>query len=486
MERRYTYSTGKVITMPSYAFHPGTGVDRRTVRLFDRSQVQPGTTHGGYVAYEHVTVEEKGEGENLGKTVYKYHVPATYGVKQDGIYKATVTHVAAYPWRPVDQEHIPHITGTERYPFAPNPMYDWNRGQLLEEKVYDNTGKLRAEKIYKYKNYYAAGNKPYSVYGIRFAALIPFDMSGYTTLIRYSKFEYLTGVASVLSQVTEKNYEAGSAIPFTCETFYEYSPNHLKPVGIKRTREGHGDFVLTRYKYALDYYVKGMPDTDPTGLLIKNRMNKLIEQTEFIQLGGVNYLTYAQMDDYNGEIYPTATFSLKPATPITNFKPSSDEGMTSITKDSRYKQEKRYRWYDEYGNCRETTDSKDGVSTVVLWSYKGKHPVAVIRNATYAEVNMKLGATLMNGLAAKLVPTKDDFKKINALRQSLSKAEVTTYVYYCDGGPSEVINPQGMSTEYAYDNRGRPTLMYYVEKDEQGQSLIRLQKLYTYTPYKFD
>ncbi len=295
----------------------------------------------------------------------------------------------------------------------------------------------------------------------------------------------MTQVAALLESSTEKVYEAGSTVGVTTVTSYEYSQHHMNPVSIKRTGNTVGEELITRYKYALDYYTKDLVDWAPTAQLIEKRINNLVETTEFIRKGGQTCLTYARIDDYAWEIYPVQTLTIKPNTVITDFKPSTDKGGTYLEKDPRYRLETRYRIHDKYSNCIERVE-KDGTHTVTLWSYQGKYPVAVIRNVTYTEGQNQLGTTLIKGLSPKSAPTEDDFTRINALRNSLPGAEVSTYRYNHLVGVSQVTNPQGISTFYSYNANGQLAEMYIQEKDAGGKEIKRSQKYYRYEPYMFD
>ncbi len=157
LEHHFTYSTGKVINMPVFGYFKGLSDRQRHFRLFSVSQTQPATTHGGFVGYETVTVREGSATGGYGETVYTYHLPATYKVETDGLYKASKTYVVG---KNVGSD-LSNITGLNVFPFPPHPDYDWNRGQLLSEKVYDGQKKLKRETTYKYRYYYPGGcNEP--------------------------------------------------------------------------------------------------------------------------------------------------------------------------------------------------------------------------------------------------------------------------------------------------------------------------------------
>jgi hypothetical protein len=115
--------------------------------------------------------------------------------------------------------------------------------------------------------------------------------------------------------------------------------------------------------------------------------------------------------------------------------------------------------YSSYGNPLEVA-TKDGIHTVLLWSYDGQYPVAQIVNATYSEVSALINCeTFLN----KSVLMADDINVLNTLRTQLPNALVTTYTYKPFVGVASVTDPRGISNYYDYDNLGRLKEVYYYE-----------------------
>ena len=116
----------------------------------------------------------------------------------------------------------------------------------------------------------------------------------------------------------------------------------------------------------------------------------------------------------------------------------------------------RYHNYDKYGNPLYITKDSS-IHVVYLWSYKGKYPVAEIKNAT----NLQVAALFPIGFIDTLSDTIPDANRMNtvenALRNasSLSNAQVTTFYYKQGVGVSQIIDPNGMKITYEYDAVGR-------------------------------
>lgn len=99
---------------------------------------------------------------------------------------------------------------------------------------------------------------------------------------------------------------------------------------------------------------------------------------------------------------------------------------------------------------------REGVEDVVyLWGYANMYPVAKIVGTTYEAVESILGETFINRLAMAVIPTGDDMRSIDLLREKLPSAFVTTYVYQPLVGMTQMTDPRGITTYYEYDEAGR-------------------------------
>lgn len=120
--------------------------------------------------------------------------------------------------------------------------------------------------------------------------------------------------------------------------------------------------------------------------------------------------------------------------------------------------------YDDYGRLRQET--KDGKESVVyLYGYDNQHIIACIENATYAEVEAKLGGkAAVNEIASAHVPFMTG---IDQLRTSLPLAHVTSYTYTPLVGIASITNPTGLTTYYEYDSLGRLVKTYLLNGNRQ-------------------
>ena len=128
----------------------------------------------------------------------------------------------------------------------------------------------------------------------------------------------------------------------------------------------------------------------------------------------------------------------------------------------------RYHNYDKYGNPLYITKDST-INVVYLWSYKGKYPVAEIKNANYQQVVSILTNNFITTLLDAALPSTDTMNQIEALRNNsnLSEAQVTTFYYKQGVGVSQIIDPNGMKITYEYDAVGRLQAI----KDDDGNIL---------------
>ena len=162
-------------------------------------------TSGSYIGYRNVLEYMSG----AGYTERKYSLPASWYIANDleiptglcdpsidghcdGFYNATQPVNIFVPWyyntnnNTTNQELIASNydfsqfpTAINTFPFPENPNYDWQRGHLLSEIQYNESGDKVMERTINYKNYFPnGGNAPKMIYGYRFSHHYPELNSG--------------------------------------------------------------------------------------------------------------------------------------------------------------------------------------------------------------------------------------------------------------------------------------------------------------------
>lgn len=141
--------------------------------------------------------------------------------------------------------------------------------------------------------------------------------------------------------------------------------------------------------------------------------------------------------------------------------------VTSFDGSGKVQNMKEYLHRDVYGNPTEiVTNHSEHI--IYLWGYYGKHPVAQIKNATYSEVGSALGKT-----PESLSQLYSSDLSVADLQARLPKAEVTTYTYHPYAGISSETTPDGKTSYYDYDAKGR-LIKSYRTGENGKQEILQL------------
>lgn len=418
-------------------------------------------TQGSAVGYKYVTVEE---GTDKGKTAYEYTSPLDFPNP-------------AYPQGP---------------PFVQPRNFDYKRGNLIKQTVYDSSlRKLsETENEYNYVNY-----EEYT--GIRF--IKPIGIYNGTNGNYPQNFAIyqssLTNGGTCMqcnnNYVSPKSFWGG--MPLDINT-----PNFV-PVPIFET---YGWAKLTSAKTKNYLYENGS-----TSILEKNEtfeynnVNKQIAEhiatTEDGEVLKTKYFYHSGNSSYsqnriseiekiesykNGELYDTkkinygnswaANVSYLPNQIQSSFGNAALE--TQVTFDQ----------YDAKGNILQYS-TKDGAPTAIIWGYNSTQPIAKITGATYAQINSSLALAIITASDLDAVNSSNEAALINALDafrkdSSLSGYEITTYTYDPIIGITSTTPPSGLREIYLYDSANRLKEVKQQEKDSNGLLIYKTVKEFKY------
>ncbi|MPN17769.1 hypothetical protein SDC9_165124 [bioreactor metagenome] len=123
-----------------------------------------------------------------------------------------------------------------------------------------------------------------------------------------------------------------------------------------------------------------------------------------------------------------------------------------------------YNLYSDNGRPLQIS-SNSNPTCVYLWGYGSKYPIAKIENATYAEIESKLGLYQLIDIENSPTFSETQQNLINSLRSSLPKAMVTTYLYEPLVGLITIIDPSGRSKTFEYDKGNRLQGIYDEDKN---------------------
>jgi YD repeat-containing protein len=246
---------------------------------------------------------------------------------------------------------------------------------------------------------------------------------------------------------------------------YNYANNDYRYVKSLSAQNSNGATTTTHYTYPKDYDVGNSPTNSVAqGIkLLKDRnvLAPVIEEYTEVQPGNViksgKFTTFKTDKPLTENI-----FSLNTIASAGTFSPATITS-SSHTKSSAYLLKGTFDLYDQFGNLRQVTDDK-GISTVILYSYGGKLPIAIIKNATYTSVTAVKSDALINEFASGYPTDTEVNNFLSSLRSSLSLAFITTYTHDVVFGMTSQTDENGRTSYYVYDAAGRLQLV----KDKDG------------------
>ncbi|GAA4277037.1 hypothetical protein [Aquimarina mytili] len=238
-----------------------------------------------------------------------------------------------------------------------------------------------------------------------------------------------TNIQPLQKRVISRTYSDIDPSQYTENTTtYEYDEYH-QMIGQTQTNS-KGETQESSYYYP--YH----PDINNTQLMSAHRMASPVKTETFIG-------------------------TKKQATAVVNFKTTTNGYyMPSIIQGAKegapLQDQTIYHKYDAKGNALEVSQGK-GPYTVYIWGYNDLYPIAKVGNATYTEV-----AAYVADLKAKSNADTDRTlgytgaegalrQALDALRDTLPNAIVTTYTYDPLIGLTSTTDPRGYTTYTEYD-----------------------------------
>lgn len=228
---------------------------------------------------------------------------------------------------------------------------------------------------------------------------------------------------------------------------YEYTGiNHYQPTTITTTNS-KGEQLISKMYYPNDL------STEPlmSELISQNRKANPIRTENYngtVKLSEQK-MSYAKDASTSNLVLPKSTYSAK-----------FPNALPSILNVGNLEKKLTYDSYDSKGNLTQYTP-EGGAPVAIVWGYNKTQPIAKIENATLAQIMGVLGVSDMNGI------TESNLGALNALRQGLPNAMVTTYSHIPLVGVSSITDPKGQTVYYNYDGLGRLKNV----KDAQGNIL---------------
>ena len=413
------------------------------------------TLSGSPVVYDKVTeyrtvTDVNGRESDNGRIVYYFNYPL------DSLRR----------WSANDT--VKWLTGTN---IVFDPKDDWRFGQLIRKEVYETARPISRTEyqyeqygnpeiltvpcwmVYKDKIYQKESTDPSGFeYGLMSNSYTPYSVwsysiiSGYMRLKSEKEYQYVKmSGPDVLLKTTTNSYNK-KGFPIIVRTVY-------------------GDGLSPETKYTT--YVEDDTQTDDP--LHTAACEQLVRNG--------NIATVMKQDIVVGKFRQVNQNKYKL---YSNSLPLPCRRMTK--RDTNIEEERAViHEYDNYGNPLYTT--KDGTNRMVyIWGYRGRYPVAIIRDTDYERVSTALGGNAcFNQIADKQEPSDTDWQRMESLRILLPKAHVSLFCYDpflgCIRWES---NSRGIKAYYDYDGKGRLIRTFYKEKDAQGVERERVLKTHEY------
>lgn len=396
-------SSGSICNMPQFAVISKCLSNRIRVRCFNRNISSIELTEGSFVGYSRII-------ENDMQTGYKEY-----------LYSSPSDYPNDYLDAPSEGNIINFLKNNSSYPGTTHSDNDIFRGKLLRERVFNSSKKLIEETTYNYtlntRNEYFKSQ----------IILHKFPIGGLNNIgSSISCLQKIEGGTSLLSNKTIRKYFDD----FLTSESYGYSYDDTYPI-LKEfsSKNSNGDEIKKEYKYSYNFIAQNILYRQMSD---KNILSPIIYEITTINNKEVN----RRYVEYNCDANKTKGMML----------PSYQQ--TSTGGDLRT--DAIFDLYDTKGNLLQYT-SLDGLKTCYLWSHVGQYPIAKIVNASYEEIKTALGITP----ETISIQTMPDMQKINALREKLPNAQVSTYTYKPLVGMTSMTDPRGGTTTYEYDSFGR-------------------------------
>jgi YD repeat-containing protein len=275
--------------------------------------------------------------------------------------------------------------------------------------------------------------------------IVPSVYSGAGGLVILYNVYTLQGQTKTLKTETQTTRVNNQDVTVTKD--YEYTGlNHFQPTKTTTTNS-LGEQLISKMYYPNDLQNEPLMlelitqnrKANPVRTENYNGTTKLSEQK----------MSYAKDASTTNLVVPKSTYGAK--------FPNSFPTIANI---GNLEKKLTYDSYDSSGNLTQYTP-EGGTSVTLLWGYNKTQPIAKIENATTAQVMSALGVSDLNAV------TESNLTAINALRQGLPNAMVTTYTHIPLVGVSSITDPKGQTVYYNYDGLGRVQNV----KDAQGNIL---------------
>ena len=365
--------------------------------------ITPSTVAGGdYVGYGRVEKRRvDSQGNSLGKTVSRYHNNPYY------VQLSIDSRLSV--------QSLP--TGVENGSLGSSHVYN-AEDVLIESTI--NTYEYNLISNYRYGVEYAVDG----FYKEEFVPLPRLTPKLHTKCTFYPIFVHNTN----MTQSVLKRYSGTDSLIIVSD--YDY--NTLNLISSKETISSEGDAIRELYYYPFDYPQDGFSST---------------ERSTF------NVMASSGVNNLSPVIYTQRLKNNHPFVKLTAYGFFGGKYLPSANR-SRYfgswKTDFEVLQYNGKGNIVEAK-GRDGIVSTYFWGHSDAIPIAIIRNATVDQIVSELGQSVSQVLDYN----EKDIDLIDGLRSQLSMARIFTFTYKPLVGMVSLTDPNGLTSEFAYDEFNR-------------------------------
>lgn len=118
--------------------------------------------------------------------------------------------------------------------------------------------------------------------------------------------------------------------------------------------------------------------------------------------------------------------------------------------------------YDSLGNLLESAET-NGIHSTYIWGYNGLHMIAKIENAKHSDIASIVGNSPLPGCLST--------EQISSIKANCPNADITTYEYKPLVGVSKIVNPNGETFTYKYNESGKLMGIYNSKGEKVEEAL---------------
>lgn len=382
-------TSGKAITVPSFTLAIGTSSGSTTQDKVEYSTYRSEkslSAESDDVIYGKVTVKRTG----AGKTIFEFNTSATWGSPAVADWASTANFVArlnaTYTTCPsLNPAWVKNEINS--FPFPGNPNFDFERGRIIKETNYNETGGIVSEVSYTYQR---ANISSVYIWGLKYEDI--------GTIRHYSKFKYIANNDNLTASKITKVYDINDVSKYVSSTDnYYYQSIYHKKLTKMTSFNSDWKMLTTNVKYTKDFPIAsqyGDASSSAINRMIFNNINIPVETfTTVIGTDELERVTEGTLIKY-GSLYsnalqkdmylPTQVLKFTNNPGVVDFQISSSNGAT-FTNDSRYAPINTMNSYNDRGFIV----SSQGTSKVfktTLYDLDAAVPVASFGNAKADEV----------------------------------------------------------------------------------------------------